>query len=95
MNQPYKVLVIAALLSAASQTMANEPPANAQSADSSTTSNEYAAPAKSNQQMMKECMAKQKAANNGMSAKDMQKSCRDQIKANVDQPNKEPVVPAH
>jgi hypothetical protein len=52
---------------------------------------------KTNQQMMKECMKKQKAANNGMSDKDMRKSCRDQIKANVDQPDKssQPVVPAH
>lgn len=52
---------------------------------------------KTNQRMMKECMKKQKAANNGMSEKDMQKACKDQIKANVDQPDKssEPVVPAH
>lgn len=52
---------------------------------------------KTNQQMMKECMKKQRAANNGMSDKDMRKSCRDQIKANVDPHDKssEPVVPAH
>jgi Spy/CpxP family protein refolding chaperone len=52
---------------------------------------------KTNQQMMKECMKKQKAANNGMSEADMKKSCRDQIKANVDHPDApaEPVVPAH
>jgi Spy/CpxP family protein refolding chaperone len=49
------------------------------------------------QMMMKECMKKQKAANNGMSEADMKKSCRDQIKANVDTPSAsaEPVVPAH
>ena len=33
-------------------------------------SSEYAASANSNQQMMKECMAKQKAENNGMSVED-------------------------
>ena len=46
---------------------------------------------------MKECMKKQKAANNGMSEADMRKSCKDQIKAHVDNPNAptEPVVPAH
>jgi hypothetical protein len=52
---------------------------------------------KTSQQMMKECMKKQKAANNGMSEADMKKSCRDQIKANVDHPDApaQPVVPAH
>ena len=52
---------------------------------------------KTNQQLMKECMKKQRAANTGMSEDDMRKSCRDQIKANVDHPNApaEPVVPAH
>jgi len=62
-------------------------------ADDSTTG----AHSKTHQQMMKECMRKHRAAKNGMSEKDMQKSCRDQIKASVDQPDKskEPVVPAH
>jgi hypothetical protein len=48
-------------------------------------------------QAMKACMEKAKAANNGMSEEDMKKSCRDQIKANVDHPDqpKDPVVPAH
>jgi hypothetical protein len=47
-------------------------------------------------QMMKDCMAKQKAANNGMSVQDMRKSCKDQIKAKVDHPaDSQPVVPAH
>jgi hypothetical protein len=47
--------------------------------------------------MMKECMAKQKAANNGMSEKDMKKSCRDQMKSKMDHPEdtSPPVVPAH
>jgi hypothetical protein len=47
--------------------------------------------------MMKDCMAKAKASNNGMSEQDMKKSCRDQIKAKVDHPNDNsaPVTPAH
>ena len=54
-------------------------------------------PPKTNEQLMKECMKKQKAANTGMSEADMRKSCKDQIKAHVDDPNApaEPVVPAH
>lgn len=31
-------------------------------------------------QMMKDCMAKQKAANSGMSKSDMRKACKDQMK---------------
>jgi hypothetical protein len=48
-------------------------------------------------QMMKHCMAKAKASNNGMSEQDMKKSCKDQIKAKVDHPNDtaQPVTPAH
>jgi hypothetical protein len=48
-------------------------------------------------QMMKDCMAKAKAANNGMSEEDMKKSCKDQIKAKVDHPDDSSptVTPAH
>jgi Spy/CpxP family protein refolding chaperone len=87
MNHLAKTVMIAAastvLLGVAPFTMAD---------DSATTPQP-----KTNQQMMKECMKKQKAANNGMSEADMRKSCRDQIKANVDHPDApaEPVVPAH
>ncbi len=49
----------------------------------------------SHKQFMKDCMAKAKAANNGMSEKDMKKSCMEQSKATVDNPNKEPMTPAH
>ncbi|HWG69160.1 MAG TPA: hypothetical protein VN692_07075 [Steroidobacteraceae bacterium] len=49
----------------------------------------------SHKQFMKDCMAKAKAANNGMSEKDMKKSCMEQLKATVDNPNKEPMTPAH
>jgi hypothetical protein len=47
-------------------------------------------------QMMKDCMAKAKASNNGMSELDMKKSCKDQIKAKVDHPDdtSPPVTPA-
>ena len=87
MNHLARTVMIAlastALLGVAPFTMAN---------DSAT-----APRPKTNQQLMKECMKKQRAANNGMSEDDMRKSCRDQIKANVDNPNApaEPVVPAH
>jgi hypothetical protein len=42
---------------------------------------------------MKDCVTKAKQANNGMSEKDMHKSCREQLKANVGKP-KQPVTPA-
>jgi hypothetical protein len=45
-------------------------------------------------QFMKDCMAKAKAANNGMSEKDMKKSCEEQLKANMGNPA-QPVTPAH
>jgi hypothetical protein len=35
-------------------------------------------------QMMKDCMAKQKAANSGMSKEDMKKACKDQVKSQMD-----------
>jgi hypothetical protein len=45
-------------------------------------------------QFMKDCMAKAKAANNGMSEKDMKKACEEQLKANLGDPT-QPVTPAH
>jgi hypothetical protein len=47
--------------------------------------------------LMKQCMAKQRAANNGTSEEDMKKSCKDQIKAKIENPDdqSEPVAPAH
>ena len=45
-------------------------------------------------QFMKDCMAKAKAANNGMSEQDMKKACRDQWKASMGDAQK-PVTPAH
>jgi hypothetical protein len=75
------------LMGAGLQAMADDPPS---SSDSSST------PTMNTHQMMKDCMAKQKAANNGMSVQDMRKSCKDQIKAKVDHPDdSQPVVPAH
>ena len=48
-------------------------------------------------QWMADCMARMKTANNGMSAADMKKSCRDQLKQHVDHPDQkaDPVVPGH
>ena len=45
-------------------------------------------------QFMRDCMAKAKAANNGMSEQDMKKSCKDQLKAGMGNPPA-PVTPAH
>jgi hypothetical protein len=48
----------------------------------------------SNQQFMKQCMTKARAANNGTSDQDMQKACKEQLKASAGEAS-EPVVPAH
>ena len=45
-------------------------------------------------QFMKDCMAKARAANNGMSEQDMKKSCKDQLKDSMGNPPA-PVTPAH
>ena len=45
-------------------------------------------------QFMKDCIAKAKAANNGMSENDMKKSCEEQLKASMGNPA-QPVTPAH
>jgi hypothetical protein len=61
--------------------------------DTSTMSDQT--PQKTDQkQFMKDCMAKAKAANNGMSEQDMKKSCEAQLKANMGNPT-QPVTPAH
>jgi hypothetical protein len=61
--------------------------------DTSTPADQ--APQKTDQkQFVKDCMAKAKAANNGMSEQDMKKSCKDQLKASMGNPA-QPVTPAH
>jgi hypothetical protein len=52
-------------------------------------------PQKADQQkFMQDCMAKAKAANNGMSEKDMKKACHEQLKSSMGNPT-QPVTPAH
>jgi hypothetical protein len=48
-------------------------------------------------EMMRDCMAKAKKSNNGMSEQDMKKACHDQIKSQVDHPNdkKDTVTPQY
>jgi hypothetical protein len=61
--------------------------------DPSTTGDQT--PQKADQQkFMKDCMAKAKAANNGMSEQDMKKACHAQLKSSMGNPT-EPVTPAH
>jgi hypothetical protein len=45
-------------------------------------------------QFMKDCMAKARAAHNGMSEEDMKKACMDQWKSSMGNPDK-PITPAH
>jgi hypothetical protein len=63
-------------------------------ADDTSTTTDQAPKTAEQKQFMKDCMAKAKAANNGMSEQDMKKSCKDQLKATMGNPS-QPVTPAH
>jgi hypothetical protein len=86
MNRMISTLLIVGAMGFGVQAIADDP---SSSTTSGTTMN--------TRQMMKDCMAKAKASNNGMSEQDMKKSCKDQIKAKVDHPDDTAptVTPAH
>jgi hypothetical protein len=72
--------------------LADDPPAPA-SPDQQTSSDQpVQKPAQ--QQFMKDCMTKARAANNGTSEQDMKKACKQQLKTNMGNPS-QPVTPAH
>jgi len=72
--------------------LADDPPA-APSSDPAVTSDQpVQKPAQ--QQFMKDCMTKARAANNGTSEQDMKKACKQQLKTNMGSPS-QPVTPAH
>lgn len=81
MNRTISTLIIAGALGFGLQALADTPP-------------DQAARKSDQQQFMKDCIAKAKAANNGMSEKDMHKACMDQWKAAMGNPN-QPITPAH
>jgi hypothetical protein len=82
MNRTISALIIAGLLGAGMQALADDSSSN-QSAQKTE-----------HKQFMKDCMAKAKAANNGMSEQDMRKACMDQWKSTMGNPD-QPVTPAH
>lgn len=82
MNRTISALFAAGLIGFAMQALADDT-----SAAQSTQKTEQ-------KQFMKDCMAKAKAANNGMSEMDMKKACKDQWKTTMGNA-KEPVTPAH
>jgi hypothetical protein len=63
-------------------------------ADDTSTMGDQTPQKPDQQQFMKDCMAKGKASNNGMSEKDMTKACQEQLKASMGSPT-QPVTPAH
>jgi hypothetical protein len=63
-------------------------------ADDTAPTSDQTAQKPDQKQFMKDCMAKAKAANNGMSQEDMKKACKEQLKANMGNPS-QPVTPAH
>jgi hypothetical protein len=81
MNRTISALIIAGAVGFGFQALADTPADQpAQNADQ--------------KQFMKDCMEKAKAANNGMSEKDMHKACMDQWKSAMGNPN-QPITPAH
>jgi hypothetical protein len=82
MNRTIPALLVAGLMGFGMQALADDT-----SAAQSTQKAEQ-------KQFMKDCMAKAKAANNGMSEMDMKKACKDQWKTTMGNA-KEPVTPAH
>ncbi len=100
MNRITSALALAGMIGFGLQAVADEPPADDTAPPSSQTmateqsiNTDQASPA-DQQQFMKDCMAKAKASNNGMSQKDMKKSCTQQFKTSLGQSN-QPVTPAH
>jgi len=52
-------------------------------------------PVESHKQMMKDCMAKERAANSGASTEDMRKTCREKIKSYDNHPSETTPPPAN
>lgn len=92
MNRAISALILAATVGCGMQALADETPPHPSAADQSSADQQAQKTAQ--RQFMKDCMAKAKAANNGMSEKDMRKACRDQWKASMGNPE-QPVTPAH
>jgi hypothetical protein len=80
MNRTISALIIAGVVGFGLQAVADDTSADQQKAEQ--------------KQFMKDCMAKARAAHNGMSEEDMKKACMDQWKSSMGNPDK-PITPAH
>jgi hypothetical protein len=80
MNRTISALIIAGVVGFGLQAVADDTSADQQKAEQ--------------KQFMKDCMAKARAAHNGMSEQDMKKACMDQWKSSMGNPDK-PITPAH
>jgi hypothetical protein len=100
MKRIISAAVFAGMMGLGLQAIADEPPTDqaappsSESMASEQSVNSSEATPADQQQFMKNCMAKAKASNNGMSQKDMKKSCTQQYKTSLGQSH-EPVTPAH
>jgi len=92
MHRTITALLVTGMISVGVPALADDPPDTSNPPPAATTHAQQM-----HHQMMKDCMDKAKASNNGMSEVDMKKSCKDQIKAKVDHPDdtSPPVTPAH
>jgi hypothetical protein len=80
MNRTISALIVAGVVGFGLQAVADDTSADQQKAEQ--------------KQFMKDCMAKARAAHNGMSEQDMKKACMDQWKSSMGNPDK-PITPAH
>lgn len=100
MNRTISALAFAGMIGFGLQAVAEEPraqdtaPPSSQTMASEQSTNTGQANPADQQQFMKDCMAKAKASNNGMSQRDMKKSCTQQYKTSLGQ-SQQPVTPAH
>jgi superoxide dismutase len=94
MNRMINTLLLAGAMAVGAQAMAQE---QAQNTSRDNPNSSSSSGSINTHEMMRECMAKAKKSNNGMSEQDMKKACQDQIKSQVDHPNqkKETVTPQY
>jgi hypothetical protein len=87
MNRLIPTFILAGFTAFGMQAVADNTPPDQSPADQPAQKSDQ-------KEFMKDCMAKAKAAHNGMSEDDMKKACMDQWKSSMGNPN-QPITPAH
>ena len=97
MNRTLAVMTLAGLVGFGMHALADQAPDPASPSSPGQTSSDpsHHHMTADQKKFMKDCIAKAKASNNGMSEQDMKKSCHDQLKASAGGEQKDAVTPAH